>query len=251
MIEPLTLAVGSHQAGTGRACAMNIISWENGDSIITDMPACTDLVLGSMVMTINDAIGDAHVDGLLPAPWGMKVMDLAHATVGTTNHNLTDHALAALRLRYMVEHVERKVEHVREQGGTGSGARMKNHDAAFIDMVKDSVRLFTEGSDVYLHPVRWPDYGGEAREWFQVHEMLRVQTTNPRVASTHLSLRLLDEADWGREDRDYTEQEDWDAMIARTYDFIAEFKRDMGITVAPVVQEVFEAAYEKAMVVAE
>ena len=37
-VGPLRLAVGSHKAGSGRGCAMNVISWENGDSRISDMP---------------------------------------------------------------------------------------------------------------------------------------------------------------------------------------------------------------------
>lgn len=37
--EPLRLAVGSHSAGSGKGCAMNVISWENGDSTITDLQA--------------------------------------------------------------------------------------------------------------------------------------------------------------------------------------------------------------------
>ena len=30
--EPLRLATGSHAAGSGQGCAMNVISWENGDT---------------------------------------------------------------------------------------------------------------------------------------------------------------------------------------------------------------------------
>ena len=37
--EPLRLAVGSHTAGSGKGCAMNVVSLPNGDSTITDHPA--------------------------------------------------------------------------------------------------------------------------------------------------------------------------------------------------------------------
>ena len=47
--HPLRLAVGSHRAGTGKGCAMNVISWENGDTTISDMPSCADPMLAHVV----------------------------------------------------------------------------------------------------------------------------------------------------------------------------------------------------------
>jgi len=47
--EPLRLAVGSHSAGSGKGCAMNLISWENGDTTITDLPGCSDPMLARIV----------------------------------------------------------------------------------------------------------------------------------------------------------------------------------------------------------
>ena len=37
--HPLRLARGSHQPGSGRGCAMNMISYINGDEQITEFPA--------------------------------------------------------------------------------------------------------------------------------------------------------------------------------------------------------------------
>lgn len=54
--HPLRLAVGSHQAGSGKGCAMNLVSWENGDTTITDMPACVDPLLARIVQRVNDTI---------------------------------------------------------------------------------------------------------------------------------------------------------------------------------------------------
>jgi len=60
--EPLRLAVGSHSAGSGKGCAMNLISWENGDTTITDLPGCSDPMLARIVQRINDSIC-THRDG--------------------------------------------------------------------------------------------------------------------------------------------------------------------------------------------
>lgn len=34
ILKPLQLAAGSHEEGSGMGCAMNVISWENGDTKI-------------------------------------------------------------------------------------------------------------------------------------------------------------------------------------------------------------------------
>jgi hypothetical protein len=39
--HPLRLARGSHQPGSGKGCAMNVISYTNGDECITDFPTCS------------------------------------------------------------------------------------------------------------------------------------------------------------------------------------------------------------------
>lgn len=88
--HPLRLAVGSHQAGSGKGCAMNVISWENGDTTITDLPACADVVLAKIVQRVNDETC-AHRDGDLLCPsCSVKVLELGHRTVGTGTHPLTD-----------------------------------------------------------------------------------------------------------------------------------------------------------------
>jgi hypothetical protein len=88
--HPLRLAVGSHQAGSGKGCAMNVVSWESGDSTITDLPACADRVLARIVQRVNDSIC-THRDGDLLCPTcSVKVLDLAHRIVGTGTHPLTE-----------------------------------------------------------------------------------------------------------------------------------------------------------------
>jgi hypothetical protein len=81
--HPLRLALGSHQRGSGRGCAMNMISYENGDSTISDMPSCTDRVLARIVQRVNDTYCRHTVDGMLCPACSIVVLDLAHRTVGT------------------------------------------------------------------------------------------------------------------------------------------------------------------------
>ncbi|HEY2086406.1 MAG TPA: hypothetical protein VGH54_10340 [Mycobacterium sp.] len=89
--EPLRLAVGSHAAGSGKGCAMNLISWESGDTTITDLPSCADPMLARIVQGVNDNIC-THRDGdLLCPPCSMLVLELGHRTVGTGTLALTEH----------------------------------------------------------------------------------------------------------------------------------------------------------------
>jgi len=88
--EPLRLAVGSHPAGSGKGCAMNLISWENGDTTITDLPSCADPMLARIVQGVNDNIC-THRDGDLLCPsCSMLVLELGHRTVGTGTLPLTE-----------------------------------------------------------------------------------------------------------------------------------------------------------------
>lgn len=102
--SPLRLAVGSHERGSGKGCAMNVISYENGDEEITDFPACSHPALAQMVQEINDSmcqhrekvrtpirgdqgrfIGSAvKVSTLLCPACSIKVLRLAHLTVNTS-----------------------------------------------------------------------------------------------------------------------------------------------------------------------
>lgn len=88
-IQPLRLATGSHQAGSGRGCAMNVISWENGDTTISDYPECSDKFLARMVQIVNDSIcTHTKEDDLLCAKCSVEALKLGHRTVGT---HMADH----------------------------------------------------------------------------------------------------------------------------------------------------------------
>ena len=83
---PLRLAVGSYQPDSGKGCAMNVISWENGDTEITDTPGCVEPVLAVMVQVVNDWFcthDDIEDSGLLCPACSVQVLTLAHRTVGT------------------------------------------------------------------------------------------------------------------------------------------------------------------------
>ena len=110
---PLRLAVGSHEAGSGKGCAMNLISWESGDMTITDLPGCADPMLARIVQSVNDQhCSHRHRDLLCP-PCSLEVLALAHRTVGTSGHGLSDldlrrvHIRVAARLAREVVHLAR------------------------------------------------------------------------------------------------------------------------------------------------
>jgi hypothetical protein len=79
--NPLRLAKGSHEPGSGKGCAMNLISYINGDTKITDYPACSARPLARMVQALNDRL--AGPDGFLSPDNGLIVLDLGWMTVGT------------------------------------------------------------------------------------------------------------------------------------------------------------------------
>ena len=81
--HPLCLARGSHRPGSGKGCAMNVISYVNGDTNITDYPKCSARLLARMVQLVNDNL--AAEDGFLSPENSLLVLDLAWKTVGTAD----------------------------------------------------------------------------------------------------------------------------------------------------------------------
>jgi hypothetical protein len=81
--HPLRLARGSHQPGSGKGCAMNAISYINGDEQITDFPTTSARPLASFVQLCNDLL--AGPDGYLSPEDSLLVLDLGWLTVGTAN----------------------------------------------------------------------------------------------------------------------------------------------------------------------
>ena len=81
--HPLRLARGSHQPGSGKGCAMNVISYINGDTHITDFPACSARPLAAFVQLSNDLL--AGPDDYLSPENSLLALELAWQTVGTTD----------------------------------------------------------------------------------------------------------------------------------------------------------------------
>ncbi len=81
--HPLRLARGSHRPGSGKGCAMNAISYINGDEQITDFPATSARPLASFVQLCNDLL--AGPDGYLSPEDSFLVLDLGWLTVGTAD----------------------------------------------------------------------------------------------------------------------------------------------------------------------
>ncbi|BDB39751.1 MULTISPECIES: hypothetical protein [Mycobacterium] len=79
--HPLRLARGSHQPGSAKGCAMNVISFINGDEQITDFPATSARPLAAFVHLCNDQL--AGPDGYLAPDDAVIALDLGWLTVGT------------------------------------------------------------------------------------------------------------------------------------------------------------------------
>lgn len=111
---PLRLAVGSHEAGSGRGCAMNALSWMMGDQEISDFPDCSAGPLARMVQGVNDLLGrengttrvvsgDPQADVVETATFlnvedSLTVLDLAWSTVGTAGADQFTTAIWAKRV---------------------------------------------------------------------------------------------------------------------------------------------------------
>lgn len=67
--------------GVNKMCAMQVVSWQNGDTKITDFPACSARPLARMVQIANDRLAGA--DGFLSPEDSVRVLDLGWRTVGT------------------------------------------------------------------------------------------------------------------------------------------------------------------------
>jgi hypothetical protein len=81
--NPLRLARGSHQPGSGKGCAMNVISYIFGDLQVTDFPAGSARPLSLLVQSSNDLLAGA--DGYLSPENSVLALDLAWLTVGTAD----------------------------------------------------------------------------------------------------------------------------------------------------------------------
>lgn len=92
-LQPLRVAVGSHEEGTGYGCAMNVVSYITGESVITDYPRCADHTLARIVQAVNDdmpSVQKQHSGNHRPTPPvllspedALEVIELGMLTIGT------------------------------------------------------------------------------------------------------------------------------------------------------------------------
>jgi hypothetical protein len=79
----LRLANGSHQLGSGKGRAMNVISYINGDRQMTDFPARSARPLASFVQSCSDLL--AGPDGYLSPEDSLHALELGWQTLGTAD----------------------------------------------------------------------------------------------------------------------------------------------------------------------
>jgi hypothetical protein len=82
ILPRLRVGAGASDGTTG-LCGMQVISWESGDTTITDLPACADPVLARIAQNVNDRICTHRTGDLLCPACSVLVLALAHRTVGT------------------------------------------------------------------------------------------------------------------------------------------------------------------------
>lgn len=88
-LQPLRVTTGPSKGKDGQGCAMEVVSWINGDKTITDLPECSDACLAQMVQRINDNIGLSEDSDLvcpsfpLSPEAALYVVELGLLTVGT------------------------------------------------------------------------------------------------------------------------------------------------------------------------
>lgn len=88
--HPLRLAKGSHSAGSGQGCVMNVVSWLQGDKTITDYPSCVVKPLAALMQSLNDTLATQKRDygngqgSFVPTKWSVPVLELGFEVMGTS-----------------------------------------------------------------------------------------------------------------------------------------------------------------------
>lgn len=99
-LQPLRLSRGSHQPGSGKGCAMNVISYITGEAKISDYPKCADRSVAQLVQYVNDALADDATGFLSPAD-AIAVVELGMHTIGTRNTSVQAKRMGLLRYTHL------------------------------------------------------------------------------------------------------------------------------------------------------
>jgi hypothetical protein len=131
--RPLRLAKGSHQPGSGKGCAMNVISYTNGDIHITDFPECSARPLAAFVQLCNDLL--AGPDDYLSPENSLLALELGWRTVGTADvDDAVIHAwvaeLLASRVWGVVRHAKRAARYAKSAADRAVSDIAELHRAA-------------------------------------------------------------------------------------------------------------------------
>ena len=134
--QPLRLARGSHQPGSGKGCAINAISYINGDEQITDFPATSARPLAPFVQLCNDLtdrqpVTDHRQHGLIPL--------LSHAQLP---HSKECQGSAEVTVKHQPKHCQASPEGETSSinrghtglmwGGRGSNPRPTDYESAAL-----------------------------------------------------------------------------------------------------------------------
>jgi len=87
-LQPLRVAGGSHRPGSGRGCAMNVVSYITGEQKISDYPKCSHRGLARPVQILNDWLASDSEDDLLSPEDALEVVELGVQTIGTGEFSL-------------------------------------------------------------------------------------------------------------------------------------------------------------------
>lgn len=81
------LSAGAGPADGSKMCVMQYVSYENGDSRITDFPECVHPEVARLMQGINDRLGREHdsVEGFLSASATVQILKLSDLAKGTNS----------------------------------------------------------------------------------------------------------------------------------------------------------------------
>lgn len=186
--EPLILSQGSHNAGSGRGCAMNVIAWELGGSI-TDYPSTVNVAIANCIQRTNDVLAQLTGNRTVPVEYAARLLDIAHNSIGT------DPAREAGDVNPTLSEIQRLAEktlpptaYFRWETYFGDMARVINVARGHSD--NDTNVAITERIDLFVK-MTLHSLDHLVRETRQKHGLTPTNVTAPSVAAVNEALRKM------------------------------------------------------------